>query len=157
MADAFILSAARTPIGKYLGALADVPAVELGATAAAAALQRAGVPAERVDEHGLRHRDHAEACRTSELTAIGQSEMLDAMPNGTATERFVDTEHLIDGHIADRMRGDPPAGRVRLSRQRAELAGIEPQHAPRIGVAIRHAQCRRGSTQAAVEIGRAHV
>ena len=30
MADAFLLSAARTPIGKYLGALAEVPAPQLG-------------------------------------------------------------------------------------------------------------------------------
>lgn len=50
MIDAFILSAARTPIGKYLGALADVPAVDLGATAASEALRRARVPVERVDE-----------------------------------------------------------------------------------------------------------
>jgi acetyl-CoA C-acetyltransferase len=50
MADAFLLSAARTPIGKYLGALADVPAVQLGATAVAEALRRARCPAERVDE-----------------------------------------------------------------------------------------------------------
>jgi acetyl-CoA C-acetyltransferase len=50
MSDAFILSAARTPIGKYLGAFADVPAVQLGAVAAREALRRAGVPPERVDE-----------------------------------------------------------------------------------------------------------
>jgi acetyl-CoA C-acetyltransferase len=50
MADAFLLSAARTPIGKYLGALADVSAPQLGAIALAEALRRARVPAERVDE-----------------------------------------------------------------------------------------------------------
>jgi acetyl-CoA C-acetyltransferase len=50
MADAYIISAARTPIGKYLGALADVSAPELGAIAVAEARRRANVPAERVDE-----------------------------------------------------------------------------------------------------------
>src|SRR5207248_2312828 len=50
MADAFLLSAARTPVGKYLGALAEVPAPQLGAAAVAAALRRARVPPERVDE-----------------------------------------------------------------------------------------------------------
>src|ERR687887_509963 len=50
MADAFVLSAARTPIGKYLGALADVPAPELGAAAVAEALRRARAPADQVDE-----------------------------------------------------------------------------------------------------------
>jgi acetyl-CoA C-acetyltransferase len=50
MADAFILSADRTPIGKYLGAFADLTAPELGAVASAEALKRAAVPADRVDE-----------------------------------------------------------------------------------------------------------
>src|SRR5262249_39949788 len=50
MSDAFILSAARTPIGKYLGALAEVPAPQLGAVALVEATRRARVPAERVDE-----------------------------------------------------------------------------------------------------------
>src|SRR6266481_9384069 len=50
MPDAFILSAARTPIGKYLGAFADVPAPQLGAVAVAETLRRAGAPADRVDE-----------------------------------------------------------------------------------------------------------
>jgi acetyl-CoA C-acetyltransferase len=50
MAESFILSAARTPIGKYLGSLAEVPAAQLGATAVAEALRRAKVSADRVDE-----------------------------------------------------------------------------------------------------------
>lgn len=50
MADAFLLSAARTPIGKYLGSLADVPAPQLGAVAIAEALRRARVPSEQVEE-----------------------------------------------------------------------------------------------------------
>src|SRR5438445_693923 len=50
MADAFLLSAVRTPIGKYLGAFADVPAPHLGAVALAEALRRARAPAERIDE-----------------------------------------------------------------------------------------------------------
>src|SRR5579884_474115 len=50
MADAFLLSAARTPIGKYLGSLADVPAPQLGAVAITEALRRARVPSEQVEE-----------------------------------------------------------------------------------------------------------
>jgi acetyl-CoA C-acetyltransferase len=50
MAEAFLLSGARTPIGKYLGGLADVPAVQLGATAVAEAMRRGRVPPDRVDE-----------------------------------------------------------------------------------------------------------
>jgi acetyl-CoA C-acetyltransferase len=41
--DVVILGAARTPIGRIGGALAEVPAVELGARAIAAALERAAV------------------------------------------------------------------------------------------------------------------
>ncbi len=45
-----ILSAVRTPVGSFGGALASVPAPELGATAIRGALERAGVSAEQVDE-----------------------------------------------------------------------------------------------------------
>ncbi|MFL5243781.1 MAG: thiolase family protein [Gemmataceae bacterium] len=50
MVDAFILSAVRTPIGKYLGALADIPSPILGSLAIAEALRRAQAPVEKVDE-----------------------------------------------------------------------------------------------------------
>ena len=45
-----IVSAARTPIGGLLGDFASLAAWELGATAIAAAVQRAGVPGDAVDE-----------------------------------------------------------------------------------------------------------
>ncbi len=45
-----ILSAARTPIGKFLGGLAGVSAPKLGAIAVREALKRAGVPDTAVDE-----------------------------------------------------------------------------------------------------------
>ena len=48
--DAFILSAVRTPIGKFLGGLADLPAPRLGAVPISVALGRAGVPVAAVDE-----------------------------------------------------------------------------------------------------------
>jgi acetyl-CoA C-acetyltransferase len=52
MAEAFplILSAARTPIGRYLGALAPKSAVELGIVAARAAIERANVDAAAIEE-----------------------------------------------------------------------------------------------------------
>jgi acetyl-CoA C-acetyltransferase len=43
MSDVVILSAARTPIGAFQGALAAVPAPQLGARAIAGAVQRAGL------------------------------------------------------------------------------------------------------------------
>ncbi len=48
--DAVILSGARTPIGKFNGALAAVPAPRLGAAAIQAALERAGVEPAQIDE-----------------------------------------------------------------------------------------------------------
>ncbi len=48
--DAFILSAVRTPIGKFLGGLADMPAPKLGAVVVAEAVKRAGVAPSAVDE-----------------------------------------------------------------------------------------------------------
>lgn len=46
----FIVSAARTPIGKFGGSLADVPATTLGGIAIRAAVERAGVQPDQVDE-----------------------------------------------------------------------------------------------------------
>jgi acetyl-CoA C-acetyltransferase len=45
-----IVSAARTPMGGFQGALKDVAAPTLGATAIAASLQRSGLTAESIDE-----------------------------------------------------------------------------------------------------------
>jgi len=45
-----IISAARTPIGGLLGDFAALPAWELGAVAVKAAVERAGVPGDAVDE-----------------------------------------------------------------------------------------------------------
>lgn len=50
MREVFIVSVARTPIGAFNGALAPVPATTLGATVIAAALERAGVAKELVQE-----------------------------------------------------------------------------------------------------------
>jgi acetyl-CoA C-acetyltransferase len=48
--EVVIVSAARTPIGSFLGALSNVPAPRLGATAIAAALERGRVKPEMVDQ-----------------------------------------------------------------------------------------------------------
>ncbi len=49
-ADAVILSACRTPIGRFLGGLKDLPAPRLGAVVVAEAVRRAGVDPASVDE-----------------------------------------------------------------------------------------------------------
>lgn len=46
----YIVSAVRTPIGSFGGALKDVPATKLGAAAIKAAIEKAGIKPEQVDE-----------------------------------------------------------------------------------------------------------
>ena len=48
--EVVIVSAARTPVGSFLGALSTLPAAKLGEVAIKAALERAGVAAADVDE-----------------------------------------------------------------------------------------------------------
>jgi acetyl-CoA C-acetyltransferase len=48
--EVYIVSAVRTPIGSFGGALKDVPATKLGALAIKAAVERAGIKPEQVNE-----------------------------------------------------------------------------------------------------------
>jgi 3-oxoadipyl-CoA thiolase len=50
VAEAFILSAVRTPVGRYGGALAGVRPDDLAAVAIAAAVERAGVPPAEIED-----------------------------------------------------------------------------------------------------------
>ena len=53
--DVFIVGAARTPIGKFLGGLSSLKASDLGAAAIREAMKRAGVPGDGVDEVLMGH------------------------------------------------------------------------------------------------------
>ncbi len=77
--DVFIVSARRTPVGAFLGALSTVPAPQLGARAIQAALESAGVAAAQVEE-----------CVMGEVLAAGvgqaparQAALGAGLPNGT--------------------------------------------------------------------------
>jgi acetyl-CoA C-acetyltransferase len=48
--EVFIVSAVRTPIGKFGGALASMTAADMGVIAAKAALERAGISADQIEE-----------------------------------------------------------------------------------------------------------
>lgn len=50
MKEVYILSAVRTPVGSFNGALASIPTVQLGAKAIKAAVERAGITPEMVTE-----------------------------------------------------------------------------------------------------------
>lgn len=53
--DVVILSAARTPIGRYGGSFKDIHPAELGAVASRAAIERAGISASDVDDVVVGH------------------------------------------------------------------------------------------------------
>ena len=53
--EVVIVGAARTPIGKYGGSFRDVHPAELGATAARAAMERAGIEPQEIDEVLIGH------------------------------------------------------------------------------------------------------
>ena len=50
MKEVYIVSAVRTPMGSFMGSLADVPATKLGSVAIKGALDRIGLAADKVDE-----------------------------------------------------------------------------------------------------------
>ena len=73
MQNAVIVSGARTPMGRFGGSFKDVAAPELGATAIRAALERAGVSPEMVEEvvlgNALQAQEAGYAARLSSLNA----------------------------------------------------------------------------------------
>ena len=50
MQEAVIVSAARTPVGRYMGSLKDIAAYDLAAMALNAVVERTGIEAQQVDE-----------------------------------------------------------------------------------------------------------
>ena len=73
MQDAVIISGARTPVGRFGGTFKDVPAPDLGATAIKAALKRANISSDMVDEvvlgNALQAAEAGYAARLSSLRA----------------------------------------------------------------------------------------
>ena len=73
MNEAVIVSGARTPVGRFGGAFKDVSAPDLGAIAIKAALERAGLQVESVDEvvfgNALQATESGYAARLSSLRA----------------------------------------------------------------------------------------
>jgi acetyl-CoA C-acetyltransferase len=55
MRPVFVLSAARTPIGRFGGSFASLSAADLGEVAARAAIERSGLPAAAIDETVFGH------------------------------------------------------------------------------------------------------
>ncbi len=73
MRDAVICEPVRTPVGRYGGALRDVPAQQLAATAVRGIIERTGLGGEDVDDLLL-----GQCYATAEAPAIGRVAALDA-------------------------------------------------------------------------------
>jgi acetyl-CoA C-acetyltransferase len=80
----YLVSAARTPIGKFGGALAGVPATELGAVAIRAAVERSGLPGDApIDEVIMGQVLQAGAGQAPARKALLQAGLADTTPATT--------------------------------------------------------------------------
>jgi acetyl-CoA C-acetyltransferase len=82
--NVYLVSAARTPIGKFGGALSTVPAVDLGATAIRAAVERADLPAgTAIDEVIMGQVLQAGAGQAPARQALLRADLADTTPATT--------------------------------------------------------------------------
>jgi len=81
--DVVIVGAARTPIGRYGGAFRNVHPAELGAVATRAALERAGVPADAVDDLLMGHGRQAGSGPNPARQVVRRAGLPDSVPAQT--------------------------------------------------------------------------
>jgi acetyl-CoA C-acetyltransferase len=81
--DVVIVSATRTPIGRYGGAFRNVHPAELGAVATRAALERAGVPPESVGEVLMGHGRQAGSGPNPARQVVRRAGLPDSVPAQT--------------------------------------------------------------------------
>jgi len=86
MRPVYVLSAARTPIGKFGGAFASLTAAELGAAAARAAIDRSGLPAAAVDETIVGHARQAGGGPNTARQVARRAGVPDAVPAFTVNK-----------------------------------------------------------------------
>src|SRR6476469_9119670 len=86
MRPVFVLSAARTPIGKFGGSFASSGAADLGAAAARAALERSGLPPAAVDETVFGHARQAGGGPNTARQVSHRSGVPDSIPAFTVNK-----------------------------------------------------------------------
>jgi acetyl-CoA C-acetyltransferase len=143
--DVYVLSAARTPIGKFGGAFAALSAPELGAVAARAALERACVAPGAIDEVIFGHARQAGNGPNPARQVVRRANLPDSVP------AFTVNQACASGLQAILLGADA----IRLGRARRVLAGGHeamsrtPYYLPRArwGVRMGHAEVVDGMTQ----------
>ena len=86
MRPVYVLSAARTPIGKFGGSLASLTPAELGEVAARAALERSGLPPAAVDETIFGHARQAGGGPNTARQVAHRAGVPDAVPAFTVNK-----------------------------------------------------------------------
>ena len=86
MRPVYVLSAVRTPIGKFGGAFASLTAAELGGAAARAAIERSGLPAAAVDETIIGHARQAGGGPNTARQVSRRAGLPDAVPAFTVNK-----------------------------------------------------------------------
>jgi acetyl-CoA C-acetyltransferase len=86
MRPVFVLSAARTPIGKFGGSFASLSAADLGEVAARAAIERSGLPATAIDEAIFGHARQAGGGPNSARQVARRSGVPDSVPAYTVNK-----------------------------------------------------------------------
>ncbi|MGH9443736.1 MAG: thiolase family protein [Thermoanaerobaculia bacterium] len=86
MREVFVLSSARTPIGKFGGAFASLSAADLGCAAAAAAIERAGIEPAEVEETIFGHARQAGGGPNSARQAARRAGVPDSSPAFTVNK-----------------------------------------------------------------------
>jgi acetyl-CoA C-acetyltransferase len=86
MRPVYVLSAARTPIGKFGGAFAALSAADLGVVAAQAAIERSGLPAAAIDETVFGHARQAGGGPNTARQVSHRAGVPDAVPAYTVNK-----------------------------------------------------------------------
>jgi acetyl-CoA C-acetyltransferase len=86
MKEVYIVSAVRTPIGSFGGVLSNIPATQLGATAIRAALERAGIQPDHVNEVYMGHVLQANAGQAPVTQASINAGIPDTVPGTTVNK-----------------------------------------------------------------------
>ena len=100
-AGSLLVSSARTPIGKLSGSLAELPAADLGGIAVAAALARAGIGPEQVDQVILGHVLQAGQGQNPARQAAVKGGIPMEVPAVTVNKVCLSGIHAV--HLADQM------------------------------------------------------
>src|SRR5262252_4727804 len=115
MRPVYVLSAVRTPIGKFGGAFASLSAAELGGAAARGAIERSGLPAGAVNETIFGHarqagggpntaRQVSRRAGENDVVLAGGTECMSATPYLLTRVRF--GMRMGDGEVVDGMYRD---------------------------------------------------